>query len=142
MSFFGLDKEIDSAGKLVDAVGKAIDSIFTSDEERLTRQAVIEKIRTSPHLAALQISMLEAQSPDPFVKRARPFVLYTFCTVFLIQNGLLPVLWWTYQVFVDIAVPPPPALISIDMFMTIVAGVLGTSWIAGRTVEKVRGTSR
>ncbi|MGI9435360.1 MAG: 3TM-type holin [Geminicoccaceae bacterium] len=138
-SWFGIGKEIATP---VDALGQAVDSIFTSDEERLDKQAVLEKIRTSPYLAALQISMLEAKSKDPFVARARPLVLYTFCAVFFIQNGLLPVLWWTYQSLVDITVPPPPSLISMDMFMTVVAGVLGTSWIAGRSVEKISGKER
>ncbi|MDH3660260.1 MAG: holin family protein [Alphaproteobacteria bacterium] len=123
----------------IEAAGKALDNLFTSDEERLTRQEAMQRLQNSPYLAALQISLVEAKSGDKWTSRARPMVLYSFCAVFLIQNGLLPVLWWTYQVFVDITVPPPPALISMDMFMTIVSGVLGLGWIVSRGAEKIKG---
>lgn len=134
--WFGIGREIASP---IDAVGKAVDSIFTSDEERLDKQAVLEGIRNSPYLAAMQIAMLEAQSTDKWTSRARPMVLYAFCLVFVIDRGILPGLWWLLQAFHDAAIVPPPSLLQSDMIMTVVAGVLGTSWIASRGVEKTMG---
>ena len=137
--WFGLGQEIASP---IDAVGRAVDSIFTSDEERLDRQAVLEGIRNSPYMAAMQIAMVEAGSSDRWTSRARPMLIYAFCLVFVTDRAAMPVLWWLLQVFHDVAIPPPPSLLSSDMIMTVVAGVLGTSWIAGRSVEKITGKTR
>ena len=138
-SWFGIGKEIATP---IDAVGKAVDAIFTSDEERLDRQAVLEGIRNSPYMAAMQIAMVQAGSSDRWTSRARPMLIYAFCLVFVVDRAAMPLLWWLLQVFHDVAVPPPPSLLSSDMIMTTVAGVLGTSWIASRGVEKIKGMSR
>lgn len=125
----------------VDAVGRAVDSAFTSDEERLTKQEAITRIKASPYIAALQIAMAEAQSGDKWTSRARPMVLYAFCFVFAMQNGVMPVLWWFIQIWRP-ETPPPPAVLDMDMIMTVVSGVLGTSFIASRGAEKItKGTT-
>ena len=107
--WFGLGQEIASP---IDAVGRAVDSIFTSDEERLDRQAVLEGIRNSPYMAAMQIAMVEAGSSDRWTSRARPMLIYAFCLVFVTDRAAMPVLWWLLQVFRDVAIPPPPSLLS------------------------------
>ena len=121
----------------VDAIGAAVDRIFTSDDERLGREEAITRIKASPYMAALQIAMAEAQSGDKWTSRARPAILYAFGLVFLIDKGLMPLLWWLLQVFHDVAVPPPPSLLSSDMVMTVVSGVLGLGFIASRGAEKI-----
>lgn len=122
--------------KPIDAFGAAVDRIFTSDDERLGREEAMARIRASPYMAALQIATIEAQSGDKWTSRARPAVLYAFCTVFVLQNGLMPILWWLVQIFRP-ETPPPPAVLSMDMIMTVVSGVLGTSFIASRGAEKL-----
>ena len=128
--------------KPVEAVGKAVDSVFTSDEERLTRAEAMMRLKNSPYMAAMDIAMVEAQSKDVWTSRARPMVLYGFVLVFVLQNGLLPILWWAVQAWTGGAVAPPPAVLDMDSVMTVVSGVLGTSWIASRGAEKIAGRSK
>jgi hypothetical protein len=124
------------AASTVEAVGDAVDKIFTSDDERLTREEAITRIKASPYVAALEIAMAEAKSGDKWTSRARPMVLYAFCFVFAVQNGVMPVLWWIVQMWRP-ETPPPPAVLDLDMVMTVVSGVLGTSFIASRGAEKI-----
>ncbi len=132
----------EGVAKPVEAFGKAVDSIFTSDDERLSREQAMLRIKNSPYMAAMDIAMAEATSSDKWTSRARPMVLYAFSFVFVIQNGILPVLWWAWQAGSETAIAPPPAVLSMDMVMMVVSGVLGTSWIAGRSAEKIAGRAK
>lgn len=126
------------AAEVAGSVGTAIDKIFTSDEERLTREEAMLRIKNSPYILALELALADAKSGDRFTRRARPLGLYVFWAVFGVQNGIMPVLWWFMQVFVDVTVPPPPAVISVETVTTVIAGILGLGWITGRTIEKTR----
>lgn len=123
--------------KPIDAITGMIDQIYTTPGEKIDKKTMLEKVRQSPQLLALQISMMEAQSSDKWTSRARPMVLYGFVLVFVVQNALLPTLFWFFQMF-NPEVAPPPAALSMDAIMTVVSGVLGTSWIASRGIEKVK----
>lgn len=135
--WFGINAG-DQIAKPIAALGSLIDDAFTSDEERLDKKAMLARIRQSPRLLALQISLKEASSSDPWTSRARPMVLYAFCLVFVVQNALLPTLFWLIQMW-NPEVAPPPAALSMDAIMTVVSGVLGLGWITSRGVEKVKG---
>ncbi|MEZ5935809.1 MAG: 3TM-type holin [Alphaproteobacteria bacterium] len=126
----------------VEAVGGALDSLFTSDEERLDKQTILEHIRNSPYMASLQLAMIQAQQEDPWTKRARPMVLYAFCLVFVIDRGLLPGLFWLLQIFHSAEIPPPPSLLDSGLIMTVVTGVIGLGTVVSRGVEKVMGAAR
>ena len=128
----------EQAAKPIVALGSLIDEAFSSDEELLDKQAMLERVRQSPHLLALHIALKEAQSGDPVVRRARPYGLYVFWTVFGVQSGLLPVIWWIWQTF-DKTLAPPPAVLAASDVMVVMAGILGTSYVAGRTLEKREG---
>ena len=134
-------KKILSGGtaEIADSVGTMVDKIFTSDDERLTREEAMLRIENSPYLMALELALADAKSGDKFTRRARPLGLYVFWAVFGVQNGIMPVLWWFMQVFVDVTVPPPPTVISVETVTTVIAGILGLGWITGRTVEKTKG---
>ena len=58
----------------VDAVGNAFDKIFTSDEERLKAQIVLDKIKQQPSILQGEINKLEAQHRSIFVAGWRPFI--------------------------------------------------------------------
>lgn len=136
-----LDKFLgESIAKPIEAVGNIIDDVWDSDEELMSKKAVLQKIQNSPYLAALQISLEEAKSGDKWTSRARPFGLYVFWAVFGIQSGLMPIMWWIWQTF-DKTLSPPPAVLSSSDVMAVMAGILGTSWIASRGMEKIKGAA-
>lgn len=136
MSILGVSSVIKSGEGLVKAFMGGVDELFTSDEERLSQEQLTKRIQNSPYLAALQIAMVQANSSDRWTSRARPMILYTFCAVFFIDKGLMPPLFWLLQIFHDKEIAPPPSILDGSVIMTVVAGVLGTSWIASRGIEK------
>lgn len=60
-------------GGLVGEVGETLDKLFTSDDERLSRQEAIERLRQQPHLAQIDLNKIEAQHRHWFVAGWRPF---------------------------------------------------------------------
>lgn len=131
----------DNIAKPIEAVGNIIDDVWDSDEELMTKQAVLDRIKNSPYLAALEIAMVEAKSDDPWTSRARPMILYTFCAVFFIDKGMAPMMFWLLQIFHSSAIPPPQSVLDSGVIMTAVAGVLGLGWIVSRGKEKIAGAA-
>ena len=71
--FLGIGKEIKEP---VDAIGDAFDKLFTSDEEKMQAQAVLDKIRQKPEILKAEIVKLQAQHKSLFVSAARPFLVW------------------------------------------------------------------
>lgn len=138
-SLVGLGKEIATP---INAVDGLLDNLFTSDEERLDKQTVLARIKHSPYLLAMQVALAQTASSDKWTSRARPMVLYTFCLVFLIDRGILPMAFWLLQTFHSAAIAPPPALLDSNLITTVVAGVIGLGVVASRGVEKVKGVTQ
>jgi hypothetical protein len=56
-----LDKIIGgSAAQPIEAVGKALDSLFTSDEERLDKQAILTRLAQQPATLQVELNKIEA----------------------------------------------------------------------------------
>lgn len=108
----------------VDAVGNAFDKIFTSDEERLQAQAVLDKIKQKPELLKEEIIKLQAQHKSLFVAGARPFLVWV-SGINLAQLGIA-VVWFG----------KPVAEWYADASVTAFLGALGL-YGAMRTTEKV-----
>lgn len=62
--------------KPIEAAGKAFDDLFTSDEERLDKKTLLERIKQQPHALLNKLLQIDANSDDKFSKRARPFCIY------------------------------------------------------------------
>ncbi|WP_067522429.1 3TM-type holin [Endozoicomonas ascidiicola] len=121
-----------SAAEPVEAVGNVLDNLFTSDEERLDKQAVIERLRQQPQMAQTEINKVEASHRSVFVAGWRPFIGWVcgigLAFIFVI-NPILQ--WWSGK--------PGPAM-ATDILMELVLALLGLG--ALRTVEKKLGISK
>ena len=73
VSWLGIGKEITQP---VDAIGNAFDKIFTSDEERLTKAEMMEKVKQNPTMWQAALDKMNAASSIPFVAMARPTCVY------------------------------------------------------------------
>ena len=71
--WLGIGKEI---AEPVEAIGGAFDKLFTSDDERLSRAEMMERIKQKPGELLSALDMIYAKSDDLFSKRARPFCVY------------------------------------------------------------------
>jgi hypothetical protein len=129
---FGLSKlfsKKNSISETVDAVGGAFDDLFTSDEERMKAQGVLDKLKMQPHIMQAMANKIAAGHTNWFVAGGRPFILWV-CGLNLLQMGV-GATWFK--------ITPPEWY--VDMTTTITLGVLGL-YGSMRTYEKVKGKSQ
>lgn len=125
-------KTIAAAIDPLEAVGNILGKVFTSEEERLQAQAVLERIRLHP--AALQVSLnkKESQHHSLFVAGWRPFIGWV-CGLGLANTFIInPLLQW----FCDVSGPEMP----LDVMIELVIAMLGLGTL--RTVEKFGGKAK
>lgn len=121
-----------SIAEPIDAVGNAVDKIFTSDEERMNAQAVIDKIRLQPSILNAELNKVEAQHRSIFVAGWRPAIGW-ICAAGIgfafIGNPLL-----------ERFIGGEPVVVPLDMILELVLAMLGMG--ALRTAEKIKGVTR
>ena len=121
-----------SIAEPIDAIGNAVDKIFTSKDERLQAQAVIDRIRMQPNILSAELNKVEAQHRSVFVAGWRPAIGW-ICALGIgfafIGNPLL-------QRFVG----GEPVVVPLDMILELVLAMLGMAGL--RTVEKLRGSTK
>jgi hypothetical protein len=122
-NWLGFGKEISEP---VDAVGNALDKLFTSDEERLTKQEILDKTNQNPTLWQKSLDMLNASSKVWFVAAARPFCVWISGINFF-QMGIA-ITWFEKA--------PPTEYITAST--TAFFGALGIYGVL-RTIEKSKG---
>lgn len=126
------------AAKPIEAVGGVLDSLFTSDEEKLDKQAVIERLRQKPDELQAAINSIEAQHRSVFVAGWRPATGWV-CVLALLYNYVVrDLIAWGISIM-DSSIPMPPAL-QMEHLLTILLGMLGLG--AMRTVEKMNKISK
>jgi hypothetical protein len=122
----------------VAAIGNVLDALFTSDDERLDKQAVLARIAQKPSLIHAEISKIEAAHRSVFVAGWRPFIGWV-CGVALAYNFVIrDVLIWLLAL-TQSPLAPPPAL-HLDVLSTILFALLGLGGL--RTYEKLNGRSK
>lgn len=121
----------------VTALGNVFDKLFTSKEERLQAQAVLDRIRQEPYLLQAEINKIEAAHRSVFVAGWRPFIGWVcglgFAWAFLGH----PVFEWVVAMR-HLGVAPPA--IHVGDMMELVFALLGLG--ALRTTEKLAGKAR
>jgi len=116
----------------IEALGNAVDKVFTSDEERMQAQAVLNKLALQPSILQAELNKIEAQHRSVFVAGWRPAVGW-ICALGLgfafLGNPLL-----------ERFVGGNPVNVPLDRIMELVIAMLGMG--ALRTIEKVQGKSK
>jgi len=127
-----------AASQPIEAVGKVLDGLFTSDEERLDKQALLTKLAQQPELAQIELNKIEAQHRTLFVAGWRPFIGWVCGTAIAYHFIAQPIAVYV----LTIASPEtqaPPAL-DFAPLMTLVLSLLGLGSL--RTVEKGMGRAK
>jgi hypothetical protein len=121
-----------AAAQPIEAVGNVLDKLFTSEEEKLDKQALLTKLAQQPNLAQVELNKVEAQHRSTFVAGARPFILWV-CGFGLANSFIVnPWIQW-------ITNKPGPVL-PLDVMSDLVIAMLGLG--ALRTVEKLQGRAK
>lgn len=115
----------------INAVGNILDKLFTSDEERLSKQVLLERLSMLPLLAQQEINKIEAAHRSLFVAGWRPFLGWLCGLGYLYEIILRPVL---LNFGINLVGLDKTTIISITV------ALLGLS--VERTVEKVKKISR
>lgn len=122
----------------VEAVGNVLDKLFTSDEEKLDKQILLERLRQEPALAQVELNKVEAQHRTVFVAGWRPFIGWVCGWNLLYLTFLRDIIVWAFSVWAP-EISPPPAL-GLDLTVELVVALLGLGIL--RTAEKAAGKSK
>lgn len=137
MSFWG--KLFGStAAQPIEAIGNVLDGLFTSDEEKLDKQIILQRLAQQPNLAQVELNKIEAQHRSIFVAGWRPFIGWV-CGIALFYNFVVRdvVAWIITASGANLSMPPELAM---EHLMTILMALLGLGGY--RTVEKLQGRSK
>ena len=126
-----------SGGKAVaepiEAVGNVLDALFTSDDERLDKALIKQRLSQQPALAQAEITKVQAQHRSVFVAGARPFLMWVCGLGFLFAFVINPILEWIVP---EVGAPVLP----LEVMMELTLAMLGLAGL--RTVEKLQGKSK
>ena len=126
-----------SGGKAVaepiEAVGNLLDALFTSDDERLDKAIIKQRLAQQPALAQAEITKVQAQHRSVFVAGARPFLMWVCGLGFLFAFVINPILEWIVP---EVGAPVLP----LEVMMELTLAMLGLAGL--RTVEKLQGKSK
>ena len=121
----------------VEAIGNVFDKLFTSDEERLQAQAVLEKLRHHPAELQVELNKIEAAHRSIFVAGWRPAVGW-ICAAGVAWAYLgHPLFLWAAALFSPGLDPPA---IDTDGLFELVLAMLGMAGL--RSFEKAKGRAR
>lgn len=136
LSFLGLGEK---AAAPIQAVGGLLDSLFTSDEEKLDKKILLERLAQQPHMEQTAINKIEAGHRSLFVAGWRPFVGWVCALALSWHFMLYDMVNWIMVSFFP-AHPAPPALSGTETLITVLMSLLGLGGL--RTLEKFKGVTR
>ena len=126
-----------SGGKAVaepiEAVGNVLDALFTSDEEKLDKEIIKQRLFLQPALAQAEINKVQAQHRSTFVAGARPFILWVCGFGFLFSFVINPIIQW---IMPEVGSPVLP----LEVMLELTLAMLGLAGL--RTIEKLQGKSK
>lgn len=128
-----------SIAQPITAVGNILDELFTSDDEKLDKQIIMQRLLQEPVMVQNEINKLEAQHRTIFVAGWRPFIGwvcgFALAWHFMVYDMAVwaQVVWWPDS-------PPPPKLVGTGELITVLLSLLGLGSL--RTVEKMNGAAK
>ena len=117
----------------IEAVGNVLDALFTSDDERLDKELIKQRLAQQPALAQAEITKVQAQHRSTFVAGARPFILWVCGFGFLFSFVINPIIQWIHP---EAGSPVLP----LEVMMELTLAMLGLAGL--RTIEKLQGKSK
>ena len=127
----------------VEAVGNVLDKLFTSDEEKLDKKALLLKLAQQPSLAQIELNKVEASHRSPFVAGWRPFIGWvsgTALAVYFIPQYVVATVVWVKLISATGFKEMVPYPASGDGLMELVLALLGLGLL--RSGEKIAGRAK
>jgi hypothetical protein len=121
----------------VEAVGNVFDKLFTSDEEKLQAQAVLEKLRQHPGELQVELNKIEASHKSVFVAGWRPAVGWVCAAAVAWAYLGHPVFVWAAALWAPGLTAPE---IHTDNLFELVLAMLGMAGL--RSFDKATGKTK
>ncbi len=131
-------KDITATATPITAIGNVLDNLFTSTEEKLTKEEAIKRLTQKPQMAQTEINKIEAQHRSLFVAGWRPFIGWV-CGFNLLYLVFLRDFISSLLIFFKIDFVMPQA-IGVDLSSELVFALLGLGGL--RTFEKLTGKTK
>lgn len=131
----------EGVSKPIEAIGNVFDVLFTSEEERLTKQEAMARLAQQPSLAQIELNKVEAAHRSVFVAGWRPgigWVCAVSLAAFYIPQYVLAAVLWVRASWEATALQPYPA--TADGLLELVLAMLGLAGV--RTIEKLNGRAK
>lgn len=131
----GILKKIFNVGidEPIDAVGNVLDKLFTSDEEKLDKEIIKQRLLQQPAMVQAEITKVQVAHRSVFVAGARPFLMWVCGLGFLFAFVINPILTWLMP---ELGTPELP----LDAMMVLTLAMLGLAGM--RTFEKLKGLTK
>jgi hypothetical protein len=123
----------------IEAIGGVLDKLFTSDEERLDKQAVLARLAQRPGELQAAINKIEARHRSIFVAGWRPFIGWVCGAGIAWAYIGQPLFEWVVAIWWPDRGIVPPVIVTDHLFELVVA-MLGMGGL--RTLEKFGGRTK
>ena len=148
-NMFDVGGQAKDIGEGIALASKGLDALFTSKEEKLTHEQIMERIKQQPSALQVAVNQTEAQHRTVFVAGWRPFVGWVCGTGLAYHFIIRDLLGWALSVWSPVirdvegilisgTIPPPP--LDMAQLITLLIGMLGIG--AYRSYDKRQGTSK
>lgn len=138
LDFLGAGK---AAAAPIEAIGSVLDTVFTSAEEKLNAQEVLERLQQNPQAWVFELNKINAADSRLFNAGWRPFIGWV-CGVcvglYYVPQFILSAYLWLVMCLEKGAILPYP--IDASSLMQLVYLMLGFG--AYRSIEKVVGLKK
>lgn len=122
----------------IEAIGNVLDKLFTSKDEKLSKEEAMMRLLQQPSIAQTEINKIEAQHRSRFVAGWRPFIGWV-CGVALGYNFVIrDIIAWILRMNYPSLEPPPE--LAMEHLLTVLMGMLGLGTL--RTYEKIKGKTK
>ena len=121
-----------AAAQPIDAIGNVLDKLFTSDDEKLDKKIILERLAQKPAELQVELNKIEAQHRSIFVAGWRPAIGWVCAVGLAFVVVINPLIAWSFQR----PTPEVPQRLIFDLILALLG--LGTL----RTIEKVKKVSK
>lgn len=127
-----------AAAQPIEAVGNVLDKLFTSDEEKLDKKALLQKLAMAPTMVQAEINKIEAAHRSVFVAGWRPFIGWVCGSALAYHYIIRDLVSWALALWSPDTTPPPD--LAMEHLLTLLGGLLGLGTL--RTFEKTKKISK
>lgn len=121
-----------AAAQPIEAIGNVLDKLFTSDEEKLDKKIILQRLSQRPSELQIELNKIEAQHRSILVAGWRPFIGWVCGAGLAFVVIINPLISWVAHR----SPPDVPQRLIFDLILALLG--LGTL----RTVEKIQGKSK